>query len=184
MSVAPSAPISPHDPLRLQEEPGIEFAHGQIVVKPMSVGSSRVESKICRLLANDAAKANLAQVFTSSMGYQCFPEEPSRFRKPDVSVVRSERLAGVDPQTALLPSPPDLAVEVISPTDIMCDVTDKVEEYLRNGFPLVWVVHPNTRSAQVYRAGERPLMLREQDEITADPVLPTFRCQVAEFFRF
>jgi Uma2 family endonuclease len=116
------------------------------------------------------------------MGYQCFREDPNGYRKPDVSVVRSERLEGIDPQTELIPIPPDLAIEVISPNDLACDVNERIEEYLGNGFPLIWVVYPETRSVAIYRGDGSVSLLHERDEITGEAALPSFRCKVAEFF--
>ena len=183
MSTAPSAPIAPQELRRAQEEAGVELVNGQLAEKPVSIESGAVEARIAWLLASEAEKTRSVRIFTSSMGYQCFADDPAGFRKPDVSAVRCERLAGLDPRTALIPFPPDLAVEVVSPTDVAYDLTDKVEQYLRNGFPLVWVVHPNTRVVHVHRANASVSVLHEQDEITGETALPGFRCKVAEFFR-
>lgn len=184
MTVAQRAPTiySAEDLLRAQSEGGVEFVNGQLVEKPVSIESCEVEATLVRLLGNEAALTKTARIFPSSMGYQCFPEEPGRFRKPDVSTVRSDRLAGFDPETGLIPFPPDLAVEVISPNDISYDITKKVDEYLRNGFPLIWVVHPNVRTVTIYRADGSVSVLHEQDEITGESALPTFRSKVGDFF--
>jgi Uma2 family endonuclease len=116
------------------------------------------------------------------MGYQCFPKEPARFRKPDVSVVRSERLAGFDPQTGLIPFAPDLAVEVVSPNDTAYAVGEKIEEYLTNGFNLIWLIQPNIKTVTIYRGDGSVAVLHEQHEITGGDALPLFRCKIAEFF--
>jgi Uma2 family endonuclease len=168
--------------LRAQSEGAVEFVHGQIVEKPVSIGSCEVEATLVQLLRNEAMHSKMVRVFPSSMGYQCFPEEPSRFRKPDVSAVRSDRLAGYDPDTGLIPFPPDLAVEVVSPNDVSYDLNEKIEEYLRNGFPLIWVVHPNTKTVTIYRGDGTVSVLHEPDEITGEAALPSFRCKVAAFF--
>jgi Uma2 family endonuclease len=81
-----------------------------------------------------------------------------------------------------MPIPADLAVEVLSPTDLAYDVAAKIDEYLRNGFPLVWVVEPNTRTVVVHRADGSVTKLRDNDEISGESALPDFRCKVAEFF--
>jgi putative restriction endonuclease len=64
------------------------------------------------------------------MGLQCFPDDPGKFRKPDVSMVRSERMAGIDPKSGFLQIPPDLAVEVLSPNSLACDIAVTVDDYL------------------------------------------------------
>ena len=183
MTALPKPPVAPPPDLaRLEDEAGVEFVNGRMVEKPVSVESNRIEVKIIRLLGNEAARTGSADVFGAAMGYQCFADDPAKFRKPDVSVVRAGRMTDIDPQTGFLHSPPDLTVEVLSPNDLVYDVTTKIDEYLKNGFPLIWVVHPNVRAVAVYRADGTTLMLHEGDEITGEPALPGFRCKVAEFF--
>ena len=184
MTVVQQPPIkySTEELLRAQSEGGVEFVNGQIVEKPVSIGSCEVETTLVRLLGNEAARSKSFRVFPSSMGYQCFSEEPSRFRKPDVSAVRSERLVGFAPDTGLIPFAPDLAVEVVSPNDVAYDLNEKIEEYLDNGFRLIWVIHPNTRTVTIYRGDRSVSLLHEQDEITGEAALPSFRCKVSELF--
>jgi Uma2 family endonuclease len=173
--------LEPKDLARLQDEAGVEFVQGEILEKPVSIESSLIEAAVARILGNAAAKRGDTWVFGSSMGYQCFAEDPAKFRKPDVSVVRSERIVGIDPKSGFLKIPPDLAVEVLSPNDLASDISEKVEDYMRNGFGVVWVVDPATRTVMV-RTLEGAVFLHEQDDITAPTVIPDFRCKVAEFF--
>ena len=183
MSAVPKSPVSPSIDLnRLQGEAGVEFVNGKLLEKPVSIESSRVEAIICKLLGIEAARTGAAEVFGSTMGYRCFPAEPMRFRKPDASVVRTERMIGIDPNEGFMPIPPDLAVEVISPGDLAYDMALKIEEYLKNGFKLVWIVYPNTKTVAIHRADGSVSLLHEQDEISGESALPTFRCKVAEFF--
>jgi Uma2 family endonuclease len=177
-----SLPISDEDLHHARDTGGVEFVNGQLVEKPVSKEASRVAAEIIFLLKSHLRGSGGAEVFDCSLGYQCFPEEPSRFRKPDVSVIRQERLAKLDPDLGLMPIHADLAVEVLSPTDFAYDVAAKIDEYLRNGFPLVWVVEPNTRTVVVHRADGSVTKLRDNDEITGESALPDFRCKVAEFF--
>jgi Uma2 family endonuclease len=103
------------------------------------------------------------------MGFRCFPDEPAKFRKPDVSVVRADRLSGIDPKEGFVPVPPDLAVEVVSPNDLASAVAGEVREYLENGFGLVWVVYPDSRTVVVYRPDGSANLFGAGDEITAGP---------------
>src|SRR5579884_1003184 len=113
MSTIPVSTLLGEDDLnRLEREAGLEFVNGQLVEKPVSVGAAEVEATIIGLFRIEAIKTGTVRVFGSSMGYQCFPEDPLRVRRPDVSVIRSERLIGFDSETAFMPIPADLAVEV------------------------------------------------------------------------
>jgi len=180
MASIQSVPFAARDLPHLQDVAGVEFVNGQILEKPVSIDSSEIELIVGSLLRVAAAKTGNARVFPSSMGFQCFPDDPAKFRKPDVSVVRSQRMAGIDPRSGFLRIPPDLAVEVLSPNDLAYDISEKVEDYLQNGFDLIWVIDPATRTVMV-RTSQGAVFLHEQDEITAAPI-PEFRCRVAEFF--
>jgi Uma2 family endonuclease len=85
--------------------------------------------------------------------------------------------------TKLPPVPPDLVVEVYSPSNRPGETLDKVGEYLGAGVLLVWVVYPKSRSVAVYRSlDEPPQVLEEGAVIENVPELPGFRCPVADFF--
>ena len=91
-------------------------------------------------------------------------------------------MKGIDTSEIYMPIPPDLAVEVVSPNDLATELDIKVEEYLNNGFALVWVVEPATRTVTIHRADGSLARLHAKDEITGETALPSFRCKVAEFF--
>jgi Uma2 family endonuclease len=167
---------------RLQHVAGIEFVNGHILEKPVSKESSRVEAQIIFLLQSHVRRTGGTEVYGSSLGYRCFVEEPERFRKPDASVILIDRLKSVDPDPGLMPIPADLVVEVVSPGDRAGDLEKKVEEYLDNGFKLIWIVHPNTKTVVIYRADGSIAKLHVKDQITGESVLPGFVCNVAEFF--
>lgn len=179
---AAAPPLSEPELIRLAELPGVEYAGGRVVEKTMSMDSARVEARVSRLLSETSDAAGDAVVFSQSLNYRCFADEPAKFRKPDVSVIRADRLKGTHPDDGFVHFPADLVVEVLSPTDLAVDVAAKVEEYLTNGFPLVWIVNPTTRTVTVHRADGSVALLHEADEITGERALPTFRCKVGQFF--
>lgn len=123
-----AAPLTPTDLRRLADEAGVEFVDGRLVEKPVSIESSEVKGTVFALLRTEAVKAHAARVFPSSVGFRCYPDDPANFRRPDVSVVRTDRLAGIDPQEGFVPIPADLAVEVVSPNDLASELADKVRE--------------------------------------------------------
>ena len=171
-----------HDLHRIECEGGLELVDGLLVQKPVSIESCQIETTVATLLWAAAARLETTDVFDSGMGYMCFGSDPCRVRKPSVSIVRTERMAAVDPQDPFLTFPPDLAVEVLSGRERPADVHHRVEEYLSNGFPLVWVVYPSTRSVTAHRADGSTAEYRGQDEITGEAALPGFNCPVADFF--
>jgi Uma2 family endonuclease len=75
-----------------------------------------------------------------------------------------------------------LVAEVLSPSDKHEDVTERVEEYLDAVVAIVWIVDPDFDTVTVHRPKVRPQMFNRDDELSAEPHLPGFRVQVAEFF--
>jgi Uma2 family endonuclease len=167
---------------RLEHVAGVEFVNGQIVEKPVSAESSRIGSRINFLLRSHVEKTGKAEIYDSSLGYRCFAAEPERFRKPDVSIIHLDRLQSLEPDPGLMPIPADLVVEVISPGDIAADLEKKIEDYLNNGFNLIWIVYPNTKTVVIYRGDGTIAKLHAKDQIAGESALPGFTCNVAEFF--
>jgi len=79
-------------------------------------------------------------------------------------------------------APPRLVVEVRSPTDREKKIMRRLEEYLRLGVPMVWLVDPEDRFVTVHEPGKIHQVLDEADELTGGDVLPEFHCRVSEFF--
>ena len=180
---SPPTRVTPEQLLRMPDNSTLELVNGQIVEKNVSAESSRVEGWILRRFGTFLDSSPVADAFPSSLGYRCFPDDPGKIRKPDVTVVSKARYTALpDPDPGYMPIVPDLAVEVVSPNDLVYEVDEKVREYLDAGFPLVWVVDPKTRAVTVHPADGRPTILKPDDEITAEAALPGFRCKVADLF--
>ena len=77
---------------------------------------------------------------------------------------------------------PQLAVEILSPTDNWGKVLRRVTEFLRRGVAVVWVIDPENRIATVLLPNQLPQVLEEHDDITGAPAFPDLRFRVAELF--
>lgn len=111
-------------------------------------------------LVRDRLGASLIHFFTThALGEVLwetdFKLETSTVRIPDLAFISGQRWRGVDPH-ALLDFAPDLAVEVVSPSNNADDLALKVRQYLRAGSALVWVVYPESKMVYIFRPGERP----------------------------
>lgn len=71
----------------------------------------------------------------------------TRFRIPDISVI-----AGGPPGTQIIVDPPLVCVEILSPSDTMSAMQERIDDYLTFGVPYIWVVNPKTRRAFIYAA--------------------------------
>jgi Uma2 family endonuclease len=121
-------------------------------------------------------------VLTSSDGTYYLSHDPETLVVPDVAFVRWDRLPGRKKTDEYCPVPPDLAVEVVSPSDGPGDIAKKQRLYDGAGVPLVWWVFPRQRSIRVVANGRLVAELGEDDELNGGDVLPGFRLRVAEIF--
>jgi Uma2 family endonuclease len=107
--------------------------------------------------------------------------DPDTVRGPDVALYEdAEKFADLHPKYGEVP--PRLAVEILSPNDRAGQVVRKINDYLRNGVDLVWLVNPEDRTVTVYRPDKAPYVVWEGQELTGDDVLPGLRCRLAEVF--
>lgn len=154
-----------------------ELVDGEIRVSPAGSRHGQVAVKLSARLLAYAQARSLGYVFDSSTGFRL----PSgNVRLPDVSFVAKGRFVGEQVPEGFSPTPPDIAVEVLSPEDRPRYVLDKVGEYLGEGVRLVWVIDPRARTATVYRSLTDVASLEEDDELDGEDVLPGFRCRLKE----
>ena len=173
-------PITAEQLLEMGNDQPCELIAGELVMMtPAGFEHGEIALNIGFLLKLHAGKNRLGKVVSAEAGF-VISRDPDTVRAPDVAFVRRER----QPKSAsgFFPGAPDLAVEVVSPTDVQKDVDDKARAWLAAGTPMVWVVWPSTRSVIVHRAAQPPRILHESDTITGEEVLPGFECRVAEFF--
>ncbi len=175
-------PHTPEDLLHMPNGDRYELVDGHLVERAMGARSSLVAANLIQLLGAHAKGNHLGRVFGTDCGYQCFPDQPNRVRYPDCSFIARGRLPGDQPPEGHVPLAPDLVVEVVSPNDLAYDVEQRIEDYLRAGVRLMWVVYPNTRRMVIFRPGGNATRLNETEEVTGEEILPGFRCLVAELF--
>jgi Uma2 family endonuclease len=77
---------------------------------------------------------------------------------------------------------PDLAVEVLSPSDKPSQISAKIREYFCVNVCMVWIIDPKERTATVYRGPGNGYVLWDDATLTVEDLLPGFSCPVAEFF--
>lgn len=106
-------------------------------------------------------------------------------RRPDVAFVSYSRW----PKWRAIPKRkhawavvPDLAVEVISPTNSMDAVLVKIREYFQAGVQQVWVVLPDEEQVYLYDSPTRIRVLTRDDELTSESILPDYRLPLSELF--
>ena len=174
--------FTPEDLLTMPDGERYELVDGELVEKDMGAESSWIGGQLFARLESFNQEAKLGWVLPSDVGYQCFAEDARRVRKPDTSFIRQGRLPRERLPKGHVRIFPDLAVEVVSPNDLFSEVRRKVGEYLGAGVRLVWVVNPDIRDVEVWRADGSVTWFREGDELDGEDVLPGFRCRVGDLF--
>ena len=173
-------PIAAESDQRL-DAPLHEIVCGEHVELPSRGAQAvRIASLLCVRLENYGAAKRAGIALTEAM-FIINPEHNTR-RRPDVAFVSAARWPlDRSPPTGDWPLAPDLAVEVISPNDLMESLDDKLPEYFAAGVREVWVVRPKRRLVYVHTSEDDYRVVREGSMLTT-PVLPEFSLPVAELF--
>lgn len=150
-----------------------ELIRGVLVVREPAGGRhGRVAAELARLIGTHVHDNDLGVVYGAETGFT-IAREPDTVRAPDVAFVRRDRVPAADP-VGFLPIAPDLAVEVLSPSDRPGETLAKVGDWLEAGTPLIWVIDPERRQSRIYRADGTDSLLGERDQLSGEDVLPGF----------
>ncbi|MDX2042422.1 MAG: Uma2 family endonuclease [Acidobacteriota bacterium] len=138
-------------------------------------------STIMRLgtrLGTHAEANELGGVYSSNTTFQIGQNQ----RLPDLAFVSNERMPEEGEVDGIAPIAPDLAIEVISPNDVLEKVTAKIEDYFAAGVHQVWLVSLRSRTVSIYDSPTKVTILTENEDLTSEAILPGFCCRIAEIF--
>lgn len=159
-----------------------ELNRGTLVrMPPAGALHGRLAAHIGRLLEEHVEAHGLGIVCGADTGF-ILARDPDVVRAPDVSFVGRQRVPPSGAPESYWPFAPDLAVEIVSPSDRVDELDEKILQYFAAGTRLLWVFHPRHRSVHVYRSPTDALALGSSDELTGDEVVPGFRCSVRRCF--
>ena len=125
----------------------------------------------------------LGVVYAAETGF-LLGRDPDTVRAPDAAFVRATTLARLTLAAGgYFPGAPDLAIEVVSPSDAYSDVEGKIAAWLGAGCQVVVVVDPQRRVATIHRSAVEVVALRETDQLTVPDLLPGWSLALEEMFR-
>jgi len=104
-------------------------------------------------------------------------------RLPDLAFVAADRIPPEGEPEGIWELAPDLAVDIVSPTDLYEKVISKLVEYFAAGVRLVWLISPENRQFTIYTSPTQATILTDADELVCNDVIPGFRCRLADIFR-
>jgi Uma2 family endonuclease len=157
-----------------------ELEAGRLVSEPLpSLLHDQVRKRLERSLDAAVTRNRLGTVFGEA-GF-ILARNPDTVRGPDLSFVTRERLVGVD-YARFFEGAPDLAIEVLSPSNRPYQVRAKVADYLAAGCRLVWVVDPARESVTTYRTVLDPRVLGADDVLECEDIIPGLTIRVKSIF--
>ena len=150
-----------------------------LTMSPPGEEHGKVSATIIFLLKSFVQAKKLGTVYAES-GFK-LEADPDTVLAPDAAFIGSDR-AGTASKGYRFGAP-DLAVEVISPSERKSKVEQKTEQWLSLGTRAVWLISPQSRTVEVILANSQRTVFTETDELVDDLVVPGFRVPVAEIFR-
>jgi len=166
----------------LAPEGKAELVRGELRVTPPAGAPHGVAAvNLVFMLLSHVRRHGIGRVFADGFGYELI-RLPRTVRVPDASFVRGERLPpeGIGP--GLLKLAPDLAIEVLSPSESASELEEKLDDYLFSGTQLIWVVDPVRRTVMIIAADAPVRWLREGDTLDGGAVVCGFTCPVSDIF--
>jgi len=154
-----------------------ELLDGELIMSPTHARHGEVSMRIGGLLLHFADRNELGKVYDSSTGFRL---APALLLSPDVSFVSKARLKKilVAPDKFLLGAP-DLAIEVLSPSDRLKQVHRKLDRYFDHGVRLVWWVDWTKEQLHIYTPDSVSALTRPTDILSGGDVLPGFKCRLS-----
>jgi len=163
------------------ESARLELVQGKIIETALTGGlHGLITMELSRLVATYMREQELGVVVAAETGF-ILATNPDTVRAPDVAFIAKDRLPRPIPQR-YFPLAPDLAVEVVSPSDVAQDVRRKVIDFLQAGTHLVWVIYPETQTVDVYRPGRDVRVVDAQGTLQGEDVLPGFELPLRDLF--
>jgi Uma2 family endonuclease len=183
MTLAGSIKLSADQFRALGEDPPgvrLELVNGEIYVSPSPDSDhSYVDCMLRTILNNHIRAHNLGRLY----GDLDTSFSTGNVRRPDVLFVASDRLSIV--KKSGLEGPPDLCVEILSPSSVSMDRGEKFELYCKNGVANYWIVDPREKTVEAFvlKDGKYSLAaIARHTQTAAFPPFPNLQINLSELW--
>jgi Uma2 family endonuclease len=157
-----------------------ELVDGVLVEKAMGIRESALAVFLAHLIHDFLDKDALGIVLGADGMIRTFPDQ---VRIPDVSFISWDKLPSEEvPDEGIGSVVPNLAVEVLSPSNTKAEMDRKLRDYFLAGVELVWVIEPKTQTAKSYTSPEDFLQISKSGSLDGGTVLPGFRLPLKQLF--
>lgn len=166
--------------LDLPDDNRYELSEGEIVdMGTTGYRHGEVQRKLERVFILFLEQNKLGKTY-SNTGFRLAEKT---VRAPDVAFLPLSKLPPVI--DGAIPLPPDLAIEVISPTDDWSQIIKKIREYQEAKVPLIWLVDPYMPCVFLFHQTDTyPTILKLEDDLDGEDVVPGFKLNVKDLFEF
>ncbi|AFZ46330.1 protein of unknown function DUF820 [Cyanobacterium stanieri PCC 7202] len=115
----------------------------------------------------------LGYIFDSST---CFRLPMGSNRSPDVAYIKKERWDKLTEEEKIKfpPIAPDFVLELMSNTDSLKMLQEKMAEYMESGVKLGWLINPDKKEVEIYRQGKEKKILSNPNSLSGEEILPDF----------
>lgn len=158
----------------------LELIRGELVevTLPNSTHGS-VMTSIALLIGNFVREHRLGRLYTGDVGV-VIEHNPDTVLGPDLSFFIADRVPADKP--VYFQTPPDLTIEIVSPSNAAREIERKTGMYLEAGVSQVWIVYPAMRQVAVHSPSGAPMTLQADDQLTGGDILPGFSITVSSIF--
>ncbi|MGD1912469.1 MAG: Uma2 family endonuclease [Rivularia sp. (in: cyanobacteria)] len=149
-------------------------AQGELIVMPPTGGETgRSNVNLIFQVARWNEDNLLGEVFDSSTG---FTLPSGADRSPDVSWVEKSRWDALskEEKEKFIPLCPDFVIEIMSPSDNLKKLQNKMQEYIENGCHLGWLINRKQQEVEIYRQGKNVEVLKLPQTVSGEDILPEF----------
>ena len=172
-------PPAVEEPEPIDREKQIEIVDGEEEIKEMSgAKAGGVASRILIELGIYLKQNKIGRVYGPDTMFSIGEDD----RMSDVAFVSNKKIPKEGEPYSKWEFAPDLAVEVISPSEIYDKVFDKLSDYFSAGVKQVWLVEPRFERIRIYSTPEESKTLTKQQNLTCEEILPGFKLDLTEIF--
>ena len=162
----------------LMKNKNYEFVNGKLEKKNMpNAKHSGVSTRLSAEIWFYLKKNKIGRIYNEAH-FQIGADK----RVPDVAFVSADRIPPTGEPEKFWSFAPDLAVEIVSPTDFYQDVLDKIDEYFKAQVKQVWLINPEKENLTIYFSFDETKVLSKTDILTCEQILPNFRLKLSDIF--